>query len=62
MLGHSQTSGIHAMRKSQAMYKILLRGGEAELRILEITPVFHHLSRVGPKQLVVCVSAVSCVR
>ena len=31
----------------------IIRRGEAELRILELTSVFHHLPSVGPKQLFV---------
>ena len=30
---------------------LLITQGEAELCILELTSVFHHLSSVGPKQL-----------
>ena len=29
----------------------IIRRGEAELRILELTSVLHHLPSVGPKQL-----------
>ena len=29
----------------------IIRRGEAELRLLELTLVFHHLPNVGPKQL-----------
>ena len=29
----------------------IIRQGEAKLRILELTSVFHHLPSVGPKQL-----------
>ena len=39
----------------------IIRQGEAELHILELTLVFHHLFSVGPKQL--CASAhLGCTR
>ena len=36
-------------KPSYAQY--IIRQGEAELQILELTSVFHHLPSVGPKQL-----------
>ena len=36
-------------KPSYAQY--IIREGEAELDILELTSVFHHLPSVGPKQL-----------
>ena len=38
--------------KAEPSYvQYIIRPGEAKLRILERTIVFHHLSTVGPKQL-----------
>ena len=54
--GQPHTLGGHEERRSQASYiKLLSRQGEAELRLLRLTSVFHHLSSVSPKQL--CASA-----
>ena len=58
-----RTLGVHQARQRQGMYITLLgeakpsyiqyiiRQGQAELQILELTSVFHHLPSVGPKQL-----------
>ena len=38
--------------KAEPSYvQYIIRPGEAELRILELTIVFHHLSTVSPKHL-----------
>ena len=50
------------MLQGKAKYvHYIIRRGEAELRILELTSVFHHLHSVGPKQF--CVLAhLGCTR
>ena len=53
ILGHAKTQGIHAASTAKPSYvKYIIRQGEAKLRILELTSVFHHL----PSQAIVCVS------
>ena len=51
ILGHPQTPGIHAARERPSYLLYIIRQSQAELRILELTSVFHHLTSVGPKQL-----------
>ena len=37
--------------KAKLQVQYIIRWGEAKLHILELTPVFHHLPSVSPKQL-----------
>ena len=38
-------------KENPSYIQYIIRQGEAELCILELTSVFHHLPSVGPKQL-----------
>ena len=49
--GSPSTSGIHAARQKPSHGQYIIRQGEAELRIIELTSVFHHLQSVSAKQL-----------
>ena len=52
----------NAARQSLAKYNIfIIKQGEAQLHILELTSVFHHLTCVGPKQLC-AVAHLGCTR
>ena len=52
-LGHPQTPGIHCGKVKLSYIYYVIRRGKAELCILELTSVFHHLPIVGPGQLCV---------
>ena len=43
---------LGSMQQSKAkLHTIIIRQGEAKLRIFDISSVFHHVPSVGPKQL-----------
>ena len=48
----SPSDYLDPFNKAKLSYvQYIIMQGEAELRILELTSVFHHLPNVGPKQL-----------